>query len=526
MHVRKKDQASITVFASLSLLLVASFLLVLLEAARVHGLSSYAKMVRMQSLESLFSNYNRHIFDEYGIFLLDGGFGKGQMDLAGINGYLQDYSQNNLRPVIGGIPSYGTTVNAYQMDAVSCAVENYLVATDADGAPFRHMIALRQKKLFPVSVASNLRDGYQQADTFQSRGRQNQMDMEQANTHIDQAKQEREEQRRRARELAEQMESEDAPDQDVSREEGPPEPEIENPIETMKTLRSRDLLDLVLPASKGVSNKSIPSEEMLLKRELLSGNMEYEADTDWYEDILFLQYLNEQFDCFTTATADETHALDLEKEYLLCGKASDRENLKAVVGELLLIREGANFLYLQTDAVKQEEAYAVATALLASTGLVGLAGVVAQGILAAWAFAESVLDIRTLLNDGKISWMKTAADWTTDLSGIGQLASGTMEAKRCANGEDYEGYIEKMLFLKGRRELNFRTMDLIEQQLHQLSGYETAKMDQMLLAVNVRFEYQARPLFSGLVTVETLSDRPYTFAENESFSYLSNYNGK
>ena len=68
MHVRKKDQASITVFASLSLLLVSSFLLVLLEAARVHGLSSYAKMVRMQSLESLFSNYNRHIFDEYGIF--------------------------------------------------------------------------------------------------------------------------------------------------------------------------------------------------------------------------------------------------------------------------------------------------------------------------------------------------------------------------------------------------------------------------------------------------------------------------
>ena len=69
-------------------------------------------------------------------------------------------------------------------------------------------------------------------------------------------------------------------------------------------------------------------------------------------------------------------------------------------------------------------------------------------------------------------------------------------------------------------------MDLMEQQLHHLSGYETAKMDQMLLAVNVRFEYQARPLFSGLVTVETLSDRPYTFTANESFSYLSNYNGK
>lgn len=526
MNVRKKQQAGITVFASLSLLLVASFLLVLLEAARVHGLSSYAKMVRMQSLESLFSNYNRHIFDEFGIFLLDGGFGTGQMDLTGINGRLQDYSQNNLRPVIGEIRSYGTTVNAYQLDAISCDVEQYLVATDADGGPFRQMVALRQKKLFPVSVASNLRDGYQQSDTFQSRGRQNQTDMDQATTHIEQAKQEREEQRRRARELAEQMASEDSSRQDVIIEEGPPEPEIENPIETIKTLRSLDLLDLVLPSTKSVSEKEISSDEMLLKRELLSGNMEYETDTDWYEDILFLQYLNEQFACFTTATPDETSALDLEKEYLLCGKASDRENLKAVVGELLLIREGANFLYLQTDAAKQEEAYTIATALLASTGLVGLAGVVAQGILAAWAFAESVLDVRTLLNNGKISWMKTAADWTTDLSGIGQIASAGLEAKSCANGEDYEGYIEKMLFLKGKRELNFRTMDLMEQNLHLLPGYESAKMEQMLLAVNVRFEYQARPLFSGLVTVETRSDRPYTITSNESFGYLSKNFGK
>ena len=51
----KTCRGSITVFASLALLLVASFLLALLEAARVEGLESYAEMNRVNALESVLS---------------------------------------------------------------------------------------------------------------------------------------------------------------------------------------------------------------------------------------------------------------------------------------------------------------------------------------------------------------------------------------------------------------------------------------------------------------------------------------
>ena len=65
-------RGSVTVFASLSLLLVASFLLTLLEAARVKGLDAYSRMQRTNATESVFSEYNRDLFEWYGIFLLDG----------------------------------------------------------------------------------------------------------------------------------------------------------------------------------------------------------------------------------------------------------------------------------------------------------------------------------------------------------------------------------------------------------------------------------------------------------------------
>ena len=55
--------------------------------------------------------------------------------------------------------------------------------------------------------------------------------------------------------------------------------------------------------------------------------------------------------------------MDYEMEYLIGGKNADQENLKAVVNRLLLMREGANLLYLETDSTKSQEAMSVALAL-------------------------------------------------------------------------------------------------------------------------------------------------------------------
>lgn len=93
-------------------------------------------------------------------------------------------------------------------------------------------------------------------------------------------------------------------------------------------------------------------------------------------------------------------------EYLLEGKTSDQENLEAVLNKLLLIRMGLNFVYLQTDTAKQAEAGAMALALATAVALPMLEPVVKQVLLAAWAFGESVMDLRSLMSGKRVALVK------------------------------------------------------------------------------------------------------------------------
>lgn len=497
-------QGSITVFASLTLLLVASFLLTLLEAARVKGLDAYAGMNRVNALESVFSEYNRTLFEEYGIFLMDGSYGSGTLDLSEINGRLQAVSQKNLRPAVSD--AFGrSTQNFYQMDVRDASVTNYLLATDYEGAPFRQMAAASMKARYPLEAAQKLYEQLRVADHAMEQAKQSQSAMEDAQANIEAAKNEQAQANAAAAEAAELPAVSETP--------------VENPIEVIKKLKDMDLLTMVLPPGSNVSSKSIKREETLEHRSLQQGNETWQMQGSWYEDLLYQQFLQTHFSCFTASVVKDG-ALDYELEYIQAGKSSDRENLKKVVQELLLLREGVNFLYLQTDSVKKQEAYSIALALLGATSLAAFAGVVAQGILAAWAYGESILDVRTLLAGGKIPWVKTAENWNSSLSGLGSLLVGTAKAKEQDNGEDYEGYLKKLLYLKSAKLLNYRAMDLLEQRLRKRAGCEWFQMDAMIVSIRADFTYEAIPLFSEMVTIRRLSADRWEFFQSEYYSYL------
>ena len=176
-------------------------------------------------------------------------------------------------------------------------------------------------------------------------------------------------------------------------------------------------------------------------------------------------------------------------------------------------------MYLQMDAAKQQEAYSVAAALAAAVCIAPATGLIAQGILAAWAYAESVLDVRTLLAGGKIAWMKTAESWSSSLSGLGSLLAGSARAKEQENGDDYKSYLQKLLWLNSERALNYRAMDLMEFQA-EMSG-RTIRMDAMLLALRADISHEAKPLFSELVTLQRLHADIWEFSDSAYYSYFS-----
>lgn len=503
------SQGSITIFASLSLLLIASFLLALLEAARVTGMEAYSRMNRINAMESVFSEYDADIFEQYGIFMLDGSYGSGSLDFAQINGRLQSVSQKNLRPVStsNGLQQ---TQNFYQMDVADASVTGYLLATDHNGAPFRKMAVDSMKASYPAELAKKLFEDVQSADQAIRQANESQAVMETAQHDIAEAKE------RQAREAAKEAAAGKATG--VQTNVNTPET-VENPLDLIKTLKETDILTLVVPAGTSVSAKEIPEWEPLEQRELVKGNEPFKEEDDLYDLILYQQFLQTHFSCYKPGKTLE-NALDYELEYIQIGKKSDRENLKGVVRQLILLREGANYLYLQTDATKQQEAYAVATAIAAATGIAPATGLIAQAVLAAWAYVESILDVRTLLSGGKIAWMKTAESWSSSLSGLGALLTERMQAKEQPEGEDYRGYLQKLLYLKSARTLNYRAMDLIE--LHAAAGgKDKLRMDTMILSMRADFSFEAEPLFSEMVTLTRLQAEQWVFAGSEYYSYFT-----
>ena len=81
-------------------------------------------------------------------------------------------------------------------------------------------------------------------------------------------------------------------------------------------------------------------------KELLSGLQVEKWDSSALVDEFYLlAYAKENFASYVRSPARES-ALQYETEYLIAGKASDRENLKAVANRILGLRFLANYVYL------------------------------------------------------------------------------------------------------------------------------------------------------------------------------------
>ena len=197
-------------------------------------------------------------------------------------------------------------------------------------------------------------------------------------------------------------------------------------------------------------------------------------------------------------------------EYLVAGKGSDRENLQSVINQLTLMREVVNFVYLQSDQEKQELALAVATVIGTATLSPEMIPALKQGILAAWAYAESLSDVRLLLDGQKVSLMKTQDQWHTDLLHLESSISGTEKQEE---GLDYEQYLRILMWKTRETVLTQRAMDLIEAK-------EQIRMDEQITAFQGKINYTGEPLFSTFVTIGKGHPGTYVFQKEVQGDYL------
>lgn len=159
----------------------------------------------------------------------------------------------------------------------------------------------------------------------------------------------------------------------------------------------------------------------------------------------------------------EAHVWNCEVEYLVVGKASDYENLSEVAERIGRIRLIPNIGYALTDESMKEQTLMAATILLAPIGLAPAAKPVSYVLLVCWAYAESLMDVRSLLLGHEVPFVKDKESWQLSFNHIGDLASQDSVTDDEGDGLSYDDYLLILLASMPDQDLKYyRMLDIMQ----------------------------------------------------------------
>lgn len=509
---------SVSIFYVLILVGLISVLFAFLEAARVSALKTNVHLLTGQAEDAVYASYQPELWEQYHLLFWEESGEGNTGTFPEVCNLQKDAVEQNWES-----QQFGHNFFFLQAHCSKVEVEQYQLATDDNGAGYYQQAAnwMRQNiaedvlKTVLQSVTESKTDGLEQ------RGELQEQEVFQALEQMDQSGKtaqtrelpEETGNQEQTRVLAEAQEIKEAEVDagktgENSRVELANRSDLQNPLEWMKAVKKNGVLALVMP-EQNVSNKELGQTEGVNHTHSAKGSWQQEKTASVTDRLLFGLYCRAHFSDATQERGDR--ALDYEMEYLIGGKNADQENLKAVVNRLLLMREGANLLYLETDSTKSQEAMSVALALTSVVANPELAEPVKHAILAAWAYAESISDVRILLNGGKVSLVKNDTQWHTDLKHLGD-ALNTSEKNTEQEGLSYDGYLQLLLWTTSEEKIRQRSMNLIEQN----TG---VCMNQMAGKIKCSVEYEAQPLFWNLVQLGNNEIGSYHFAEDSEVCY-------
>lgn len=539
---RKNYKGSITVFAALSFMLIAQFIFTMLEVSRTIEVRKALQMNTESVLESIFANYCSPLWEEYRLLGTSVVNSDGDLSFNNVQAELQNLTEVNLGGREKSLLAGTSLLTANMTDA---NVEEFLLMTDDAGAVFQELVCAYMKENLTYETARTIYDNLNDMKNAKDQYGDAENSIDSARDSIKEA---REEERRIQEELQKQSEDAKKSGKDsfkkkkklpkmkgasgekvrVTSSKSPkvssdatsaemPEEE-ENILDIVSETKKNGVLSLVLPDDATLSNSAISLDSSVSHRTLEKGNSQREGSDDWYSDVLLNQYFNNYFSCYTNQKSG--HHMKYELEYLIAGKGEDAENLRTVIKELLAVREAVNMASIVTMEDKQAEALAMAVTLVGFTLNPAIIEFVKYAILAAWAFVESVLDLRTLLQGGKIPIIKTQLTWTSNLSELSSLLSGWSKAKESSTGFDYQSHMAALLFLQNNGKVCMRAMDMQEATVCSVEGYEDFKMDRVIVDAKVCATYEYSPVFLGFVTIVEKKMNNFRMQQTSHYSYL------
>lgn len=476
-------KAEITAFLSLVFILTVSFVLGILEVSVIHTTKNLNRLAADRAVFSVFGEYHGKLLEDYHVFAIEGSYGTGE------------YSDERL---IGRMRYYGTAGMEQEITGIQ-----YL--TDLNGQAFREQVLQYMEERYGLSL---IRDFTGLTSRWEEQAIQGE-EMEEAEGNI-------------LDEVNDLMESAQFPGEDGAADtqenqdtdlEGPEtdvvSPDSEGvgdlteggPFTCIEEIEKSGILSVVMPKDMELSGLAIELDTQPSVRSLDTGRGTFpvrQGTNGLEEKLLFNEYVLKNFSSavpdddqsVSTGGNEETgnRSLAYEAEYILEGKASDKENLESFLMKLFLVRMALNYVYLMGDSAKQAEVTALAVAVTTALLIPEAAEVLKQLILLAWAAGESVVDIRTLLSGNRTALIKSSDTWQLPLSSLLTLGSGTeqIDGSDVPGGITYKDYLRMFLFLKDPDDINMRVLDRIEENIKMEYGMDWFRTDQCITKIEVK----------------------------------------
>lgn len=487
-------KASITVFLSLTIIMVMSLVLSLVEVVHFYTVKKFTEHVSKIGTESSFGDFCRPLFDDYGIMAVDTGYCNSTMDMDKFENRITEYLDSNLNP------KGASYIRANVKDV---NVLEYGLLTDSGGAAFIKEAAKEVGYLLPESVFGDvMRSNKGEISDFN--------DQSEVDDMLIGSKNELNNINRTDLVTEEKVESTLSPtDEQLLKQNG-------NPIDSALEWKSKSVLEYVIEDMGKVSQERL-IDANIPSKEVFSSNSKKTVRVSAVEKALYMQYLKTYFSYY--GNENNHSGLKYEWEYVINAKPTDIENLEATINKLILIREATNFAFLTKDAGKQAEALSIATAICAGIAMPTLIEPVKWGIIAAWAYLESVLDVRLLLSGGRIAPIKTAADWTSNILLFPNYLSPSVKAKENVNGLSYTDYLMELSIILSQNKLGLRSLDVVEDAIIRQPYYESVRIKNFIYQAKVNYCYESTPIFAFTPILEGMLSE-YNFENTEELSFL------
>lgn len=466
--IQKEEKAYLTVYVSLIFGIVLSLLLALIEGAAIGAAKAHAELTADLGLDSVFAEYNREILNQYELFFIDLSYGGKNGGIGLAQKHLSGYLEKNInadKDILAGT-TYLKLSNPY------LEIREVSYATDDNGAVWKAQAVAYMKAVYGGDLIKTVKE---HIETVQK----NEMDTRDVASEL------REQKKAFEKALAEK----EITEYDTETSDGSSYKKVSKLIDK---LISDAFLKLIMPSDKKVSQACINVSDYYSGRiksgKINSGIGVHEGEVEAkgiIDELLYGEYLMKV--CGNYCDKKENSVLDYQIEYILYGHHDDAANLSACLATLFAVRSAGNLISLCGNSNMKNQAKAVAEVICSVIACPELAPILEAILLAVWSLAESVTDIRTLLDGGKVPLIKQENQWNLSLSGA--LTNNFKSSGKKEEGLSYQAYLRVLLGLMNKEKKVVRSLDIVEMDIRATEGNRYFRIDNCIDYMRVGFGF-------------------------------------